>query len=137
MSGVTLLRVTPGVTWTYKVLPCGTLYENNWNTLKAILEIRIKLKIETLYFIWFNVSRLLFIIIYLMFQLSRLLFVLFGSIFQDFSSLSHTKLFAFPFTLFTFAPLYTHAHTPLCHLISNTLKQKMMLFTFSISTTPT
>ena len=74
----------------------------------------------------FNVSTFKAIICFIWFNISRL-----------FISLTHTKLFAFPFNLFTFAHLYTHAHTPLCHLISNTLKQKMMLFTFNLSTTPT
>ena len=66
----------------------------------------------TIYFIWFNVSR---------------------------PSISHThkKLFAFPFILFTFTPLYTHVHSLSYHPISNTLRQKMMSFSFDLSITPT
>ena len=46
-----------------------------WRTLwkelkyyKVILEIRTNLKIETLYFLWFNVSRILFVTFYSIFQ---------------------------------------------------------------------
>ena len=60
-------------------------------------------------FIWFNVSRLFF-------------------------SLTHKKLFAFSFTIFTSTLLYTYAHSPPCYLISNTLKQKTMSFTLKSST---
>ena len=78
------------------------------------------------------------IFITLLFNVLGLLFVLFGSIFQDFSSLTHTKeLFAFPFMLFTSTPLYTHVHSLLYHPISNTFRQKMMSFTFNPSMTPT
>ena len=49
------------------------------------------------------------IFITLLFNVLRLLFVSFGLMFQNFSSPTHTKnLFAFPFTLFTSTPLYTH-----------------------------
>ena len=72
----------------------------------------------------------------LLFNVLRLLFFLFGSIFQDFSSLTHKKLFAFPLTLFTSSPLYTHVHGLSYHPISNTLGQKMMSFTFNFSMTP-
>ena len=66
----------------------------------------------TIYFMWFNVSRL---------------------------SISHThkKLFVFPFILFTFTLLYTHVHSLSYHPISNTLRQKMMSFSFNLSMAPT
>ena len=55
----------------------------------------------TICFIWFNISRLF---------------------------IFHTKkLFAFPFTLFTSTPLYTHVHGLSYHPISNTLGQKTMM----------
>ena len=78
------------------------------------------------------------IFVTLLFNVLRLLFILFGSMFQDFSSLVHTKkLFAFPFTLFTSTPLYTHVHSFSYHPISNTLRQKTMSFTFNLSITRT
>ena len=89
-----------------------------------------KFKIETLYFFWFNVSRLFLLHYYSM----LLLFVLFCLIFQDFSSQIR---FAFPFTLFTSTLLYTHFHSLSYHPISNTLRQKTMSFTFNLSMTPT
>ena len=47
-------------------------------------------------------------LLHFLFNILRLPFVSFESMFQDFSSLSltHKKLFAFPFTIFTFTPLY-------------------------------
>ena len=52
-------------------------------------------------------------------------------------SLTHKKLFAFPLTISTFTPLYTHAYNPSCYCTSNTLKQETMSFTFNLSMTPT
>ena len=65
----------------------------------------------TICFIWFNISRL-------------------------FISHTHKKLFAFPFSLFTSTPLYTHVHSLSYHPISYTLRQKTMSFTFNLSMTP-
>ena len=49
---------------------------------------------------------------YIIIQCFKTTIYLFGSMFQDFSFLVHTKkLFAFPFTLFTSTPLYTHVHS--------------------------
>ena len=65
-----------------------------------------------------------FNLLHFLFKVLRLLFISLGSMFQYLSSLTHTKkLFAFPFTIFTSAPLYTLAHNLSCHPISNTLKK--------------
>ena len=79
------------------------------------------------------------IFVTLLFNVLRLLFVLFGSMFQDFPSLTHThtQLFVFPFTIFTSTPLYTHVHSLSYHPISNTLRQKTMSVTFNLSITLT
>ena len=91
---------------------------------------------ETFYFLWFNVSRLFFFL-HFVFNVLRLLFILFDLMFQDLSSLTHTKkLFAFLFIIFTFTPLYTHVHSLSYHPISNTLRKKMMSFSFNLSMTP-
>ena len=58
-------------------------------------------------FIWFNISKF-------------------------FISHTYKKLFAFSFTLLTSNQLYAHAHSPSFHSISNTLKPKMMSFTFNL-----
>ena len=71
---------------------------------------------------------------YILYNVSKLLFISFSSKFQDVSSLTHKKLFAFSFTIFTSTFLYTHAHSLSCHVISNLLKQKTMSFTFKSST---
>ena len=94
-------------------------------------------KIGTLYFLWFNVSRLLFVTFYTMFQNYNLFHLV-----QSFKTfpLSHTQkslcIFIHHFHFYSF--IYTCPQPFMsCHLISNTLKKKMMLFTFSLSTTPT
>ena len=79
-----------------------------------------------------------YFLLYFIFNVLRLLFVSFDSIFQDFSSLTHTKNslhFHSPF--FTSIYLDTHAYSPSCHPISNTLRPKTMSFTFNLLTTPT
>ena len=58
---------------------------------------------------------------FLLINISRLLFVSFGSIVQDFSSLSHTH-----------TKNSLHFHNPSFHSISNTLQPKMMLFAFDL-----
>ena len=58
---------------------------------------------------------------FLLINISRLLFVSFGSIVQDFSSLSHTH-----------TKNSLHFHNPSFHSISNTLQPKMMLFAFNL-----
>ena len=96
--------------------------------VEILLEIRTNLKIETFYFLWFNVSRLLFVTFFIQYFKTTICFI--GSMFQDFYSLSHTKNslhFHLPFPLLLH---YTHAYNPSCYPISNTLKQKMMSFTF-------
>ena len=83
-----------------------------------------KFKIRTLYFLWFNVSRLLFVTFFIQCFKITISFIWF-IVLRFFLSLTHKKLFAFLFTLFTSTLLYTHAHkNPSCHFISNTLKQK-------------
>ena len=100
--------------------------------------IRDKNKFKSSDFLFSFVQYFKTIFVTLLFNVLRLLFILFGSMFQDFSSLVHTKkLFAFPFTLFTSTPLYTHVHSFSYHPISNTLRQKTMSFTFNLSITRT
>ena len=76
------------------------------------------LKVKTLYFLWFNVSRL-FLLHYL-FNILRILFVSFGSIFQDFSSLTHTKNSLHFHSSFSLLLLYIHVHSLSYHPISTT-----------------
>ena len=103
--------------------------------IEILLKIRTNLKIETLYFFWFNVSKLLFISFFIQCFKTTICFIWFN-VSRIFLSLTYKKLFAFPLTLFTSTPLYTHVHNPSCYPISNTLRQKIMSFTFSVSTTP-
>ena len=52
--------------------------------------------------------------------------------------LFHThKIFAFPFSILISTHLYTYAHSHSYRPILNTLRQKTILFTFNLSTTPT
>ena len=81
------------------------------------------LKIETLYFLWFNVSRLLFVTFFIQYFKATISFIWFNFL-RFFLSFTHKKLFAFLFTLITSTALYTHAYNPSCHLISNMLIQK-------------
>ena len=89
---------------------------------------------ETFYFLWFNVSRLIFVIFCIQYFKTTIYFISFNvsrrSIFH-----THKKLFAFPFIIFTFTPLYTHVHSLSYHPISNTLRKKMMSFSFNLSMT--
>ena len=87
-------------------------------------------------FLWFNISRLLFVTFFIQCFKNTYLFHL-VQYFKIFP-LSHTqkKLFAFPFTLFTSILLYSHASLS-CHPILNTLEQKTMSFAFNLPTTPT
>ena len=78
------------------------------------------------------------IFVTLLFNVLRLLIVSFGTTFQDFSSLTQKKKnslhFHSPFSLLL---IYIHIHSLSYHPISNTLRQKMMSFTFNLSMTPT
>ena len=77
------------------------------------------------------------IFVTLLFNVLKLLFVLFGSMFQDFSFLIHTKNslhFHSPFSLLL---LYIHVYSLSYHPISNMLRQKTMSFTFNLLMTPT
>ena len=87
------------------------------------MEIRTNLKVETLYFLWFNVSRLIFVTFCIQCFKTTIYFIWFN-VSRLFISLTHTKLFAFPFITFTFTPLYTHVHSLSYHPISNTLRKK-------------
>ena len=103
--------------------------------IEILLEIRANLKIETFYFLWFNVSRLLFVTFFIQCFKVIICFIWFKFL-RIFLSLTYKKLFAFSFILFTSTLLYTHVHNPSCHPISNTLRQKTMSFTFNLSITP-
>ena len=91
--------------------------------IEMLLEIRTNLKIKTFYFIWFNVSRLLFVTVFIQCFKIIICFIWFKFL-RIFLSLTYKKLFAFLFTIFTSTPLYTHVYNPSCHPISNTLRQK-------------
>ena len=104
--------------------------------IEILLEIRTNLKIETFYFIWFNVSRLLFVTVFIQCFKIIICFIWFKFL-RIFLSLTYKKLFAFPFTLFSSTPLYTHVHSLSYHPISNMLRQKTMSFTFNFSMTLT
>ena len=87
-------------------------------------------------FFWFNISRPLFVTFFIQCLKDYYLFHLVQYL-RLFLFLSHTKLFAFPFIIFSSTPLYTYAHSPSYYPISNTLRQKTMSFTFNLSTTST
>ena len=89
-------------------------------------------------FLWFNISRPLFVTFFIQCLKDYYLFHLVQYL-NIFLFLSHTKLFAFPFTIFSSTPLCTYAHSPSYHPISNTLRQKKkkMSITFNLSTTST
>ena len=93
-----------------------------------------KFKIWTFYFFWFNVSRLLFVTFFIQYFKTTICFIWFN-ISRFFLSLTHTKLFTFPLTIFTSTPLYVDAHSHSCNPISHTLQPKMMSFTFNFSRT--
>ena len=120
--------------WDFAI--CRTL----WKKLKyfeATLEIRINIKIRTLYFLWFNVSKLIFITFFIQYFKTTICFHL---VVLRFFLFSHTqKTFCIsihPFNFYSF--IYTCPQPlALCHSISNTLRQKMIPFTFNLSTTPT
>ena len=72
-----------------------------WRELRctyAILEIRTNLKVDNLYFLWFNVSRLIFVTFFIQCFKTTIYFMWFN---VSGLSISHThkKLFAFPFIL--------------------------------------
>ena len=72
------------------------------------------------YFLWLNVSRLLFVIFFIQCVKTTICFIWFN-VSRLFLSLSRIKkFFVFPFTLFTSTPLYTNAHNTSCNSISNT-----------------
>ena len=77
----------------------------------------------TLYFLWFNVSRLIFDTLCIQYFKTTIYFNWFN-VSRPSISHTHKKLFAFPFILFTFTPLYTHVHNLSYHPISNTLRKK-------------
>lgn len=109
--------------------------EHSMKRIKILLShIRDKknLKIGTLYFLWFNVSRQFFVRFFIQYFKTIICFIWFN-VSRLFLSPTHKKLFVFPFSLFTSTHLYIHVHSPSCHPISNTLKPKTMSFTFNIS----
>ena len=92
--------------------------------------------VQSLYFLWFNVSRLIFVTFCIQCFKTSIYFIWFN-VSRPSISHTHKKLFAFPFILFTFTPLYTHVHSLSYHPISNTLKEKMISFSFDLSMIPT
>ena len=72
-----------------------------------------------------------------LFNFLRLLFVLFGSMFQDFFSLSLTSNSFHFHSPFSFLLIYIYISTTLHAIPSNTLRQKTMSLNFSLSMKPT
>ena len=81
------------------------------------------LKVETLYFLWFNVSRLIFVTFCIQCFKTTIYFNWFN-VSRPSISHTHKKLFAFSFIIFTFTHLYTHVHSLSYLPISNTLRKK-------------
>ena len=81
------------------------------------------------------VSKLLFVKFFIQCFKTIICFIWFN-ILRFFLSFPTSISLHFYSPFFTSTHLYTYVHNPSCHHISNTLRQKMMSFTFSLSTTP-
>ena len=98
------------------------LHPLTWILLTYIID-KNKLKIWALFYLWFNISRLLFDKFFIQY-FKTTIYLIWFNVLRFLLSPTHEKLFAFPSTIFTFTFLYTHVYSPSWHSISNTIRGK-------------